>query len=67
MDLKTASDEYYNENVPHQTLLFLERLRSVLILEEEGLVERRKGKLQNTVTAIRAGFARLREHLLAAV
>jgi hypothetical protein len=33
-ELKAASEEYYNENVPQQTLHFLERLRSVLIREE---------------------------------
>lgn len=67
MNLKTASEQYYNESVPQQTVIFLERLRSVLISEEEGLVERGKGRLQSAVAAIRTSFTRLREQLLAAV
>lgn len=61
------SDEYYNESVPHQTLAFLDRLRAILLREEEGLLERRRGKLQAELGSIRGEFARLREQLLAVV
>jgi hypothetical protein len=43
------SDEYYNDNVPNQTLLFLQRIRSLLLNEEESLQSKRKAAVEKGI------------------